>query len=230
MSLLILFIVTFKKKEVKMLKRIILARHGQSSEDIDPTLHNINSGKIAVLTDKGKEQANQLGLNLKTKILQAERFNVYVSPALRAQETWMILSAQINPPIEVVTDSRIRNLNWGNITLENRATIEAQRYESGVLNFTFPEGDHTPDYINSLNNFIESVVAPSKVNDSEISTLLFITHGFALRVILKHLLVLSEKAFQWLRNPPNCHTIELVYDPVADSFSSVEPLLRMDPI
>ncbi len=213
-----------------MLKRIILTRHGQSLEDIDPTLHNINNGKIAELTDIGKEQANQLGLNLKNMIPQAENFNVYVSPALRAQETWAILSTHITPSQNAVTDSRIRNLNWGNITLENRATVEAQRYEAGVLNFTFPEGDHTPDYVSSLNDFIESVVAPSKVHDSEVSTLLFITHGFALRVILKYLLALSEKDFQWLRNPPNCYTIELVYDPVTDSFSSEEPLLRMDPI
>lgn len=213
-----------------MLKKIILVRHGQSLEDIDPTLHNIKNGKIAELTSTGKEQANQLGLNLRAKIPLTENFSVYMSPALRVQETWTILSNQINSPIEIVTDSRIRNLNWGNITSENRSSVEAQRYKSGVLNFTFPEGDHTPDYVSLLNDFIEKIITPCKVNDSEVGILLFITHGFALRVILKYLLDLNEKEFQWLSNPPNCYTIELIYDPTTDSFSSVEPLLRRDPI
>ena len=213
-----------------MLKRIIVMRHGQSLEDIDPTMHNINNGKVAELTETGREQTNQLGLNLKDMIPKTEKFSVYVSPALRAQETWAILSTYIEPSHEVVTDSRIRNLNWGNITLENRAIVEAQRYKAGVLNFTFPEGDHTPDYVSSLNDFVESIVTPSKVHSSDVSTLLFITHGFALRVILKYLLALNEKDFQWLRNPPNCYMIELIYDPMTDSFNSTEPLLRVDPV
>ncbi len=213
-----------------MIKKIIITRHGESIEDIDPTLHNICDGKVAELTDTGKKQANQLGLNIKNKILPSEKYNVYVSTALRAQETWINISRKLHSPMEVVVDERIKNLNWGDITLENRALVEAQRYEAGVLNFTFPNGDHTPDYVRSINNFIESIVTPCKVRRSEVSTLLFITHGFALRVILKYLLGLTEEDFKWLRNPPNCYAVELIYDPLIDCFVPTEPLLRMDPI
>jgi broad specificity phosphatase PhoE len=226
---LILFISTFKnKKEKKMTKRIILVRHGQSLEDIDPTMHNIKSGRVAELTEIGRSQVNELGLSLQEKLKRSDKLLVYVSPALRAQETWAILSTQIDSSVKVQTDQRIRNLNWGNITLENRATVEAQRYETGVLNFTFPEGDHTPDYVNAINDFLESVVVPFKDKEFDVSTLFFITHGFALRVILKYLLALSDKDFRWLRNPPNCYMVELVYSSTTDSFSSTEQLLKMD--
>jgi broad specificity phosphatase PhoE len=96
-----------------MIKRIIITRHGESIEDIDPTLHNICNGKVAELTDKGKAQANQLGLSLKDRILPNEKYKVYVSTAFRAQETWVYISHKIHSPVEVVADPRIRNLNWG---------------------------------------------------------------------------------------------------------------------
>ena len=130
-----------------MNKRIILLRHAESIEDVDPTLHNINTGRIAELTEEGKEKAHQLGKHLAAHILKTEPLLVFVSPTNRVTETWDIISTYFSFTLKVVTDHRIRNLNWGNITLENRSIIEAERYKAGVLNFTFPEGDHTPSYV-----------------------------------------------------------------------------------
>ncbi|MBP7831620.1 MAG: histidine phosphatase family protein [Candidatus Pacebacteria bacterium] len=214
-----------------MLKKVIITRHAESSEDIDPTMHNIKDGKSAGLTDRGKVQTIDLAKVIREKLKECNRLFAYVSPADRGQETWELIKDNLGLPFVVLTDVRIRNLNWGNITVANRSTVEADRYAVGVLNFTFPEGDHTPSYVSAINDLIDqSLVDVTSHTEESDDAILFVTHGFALRVILKKLLRLDEKEFQWLSNPPNCYVIELLYDSTSGSFRETEPLRRMNPI
>jgi broad specificity phosphatase PhoE len=114
-------------------------------------------------------------------------------------------------------------LDWGDITVENRAAIEAERYAVGVLNYAFPGGDNTPDYAEAIDRFVhETFRGRSSAIFPECVVVL--THGFALRLIARSVLRIGDEEFRSLANPPNCYCSEIRYDAGSDSFSLLAPL------
>lgn len=206
------------------LKTIVLVRHAESLEDIDPTLHNISDDKSVMLTDHGKFQAREIGERLKREIFSTHNVKVFLSPSHRALETWRIICDTINPQSVPVVDRRIKNLNWGNITLATRVQIEAERYRAGVLYYQFPRGDNTPKYVSSIGAFVAEMLYDKEKEDYP-QHVLVVTHGFALRVIVKFLLSISDEDFRSLRNPPNGYVLRIEY---ADGrFFPTSELLRV---
>jgi broad specificity phosphatase PhoE len=208
------------------LKSIFLTRHSESVEDVDPTLHVMIGGQTVPLTEIGIAQANILGQTLSARFASDDQIAVYLSPTYRVQETWRVLSAHLPIPQSLTTDQRIRNLNWGNVTLENRSQIEAERYKVGVLSYQFPGGDNSPEYIRDVNYFLEEAIYGRRESLSP-QYILVLTHGFALRVMIRSLLQLSDLDFKWLRNPPNGYCLEIAYSIQNDSFITTTPLLRV---
>lgn len=211
------------------LKSIFLIRHAESLEDIDPTLHNVSDDQIITLTDHGVTQAEDLGKKLSDRFCVTDKLVAYISPSYRAITTWNTMSQHFPFMSSVYTDTRIRNLNWGNVTLETRAQIEQERYKAGVLNYHFPYGENTPEYVFNLDEFIAQAVANRQMIESP-DFVVVVTHGFALRIIARFLLRISGVDFKWLRNPPNGYCLELQYDTHQDCFIATAPLLRMQPI
>lgn len=206
------------------LKSIALIRHAESLEDVDPTLHNVSDDSIVSLTEHGRSKARNIGEHLSRKISHEERVRVYLSTSHRARETWEIISEFIVPVMIPTVDGRIRNLNWGNITLETRSQIEAERYRAGVLYYQFPGGDNTPDYISAIGRFVSEVFLGKKDEDYP-EHVVIVTHGFALRVIAKFLLAISDEEFRELRNPPNGYVLRVEHK--NHSFIPETPLLRV---
>ncbi len=211
------------------IRKVILVRHTESSEDIDPSLHNVADDRSISLTPRGKTQARKLGKTLTNRVSICGSVGVYLSPTRRAIETWNILSRYFPRPDLIEVEPSIRNLDWGNVTLNNRAEIEAERYKAGVLNYQFPGGDNCVEYVTAIDNFVKRITA-DRNNQQFPECLLIVTHGFALRVILRTLLHLSDQDFRWLRNPPNGYCLELEYDREKDLFVTSTPLIRMNPI
>ncbi len=207
------------------LRNILLIRHVESLEDVNPSLHNIPHGHVVGLTSRGIEQARGLGIQL-AKETGGVRYRVYLSPSYRAQETWRILAEGLPPPEVTILEPRIRNLNWGTITPETRPSIEAERYRAGVLNYNFPGGDSTPAYVQDVDAFLSEVLQNRRGFEFP-EQVWILTHGFALRVIVRRLLSLSDEDFRWLRNPPNGYLLGLQYESLSDTFVSTAPLLRM---
>lgn len=210
------------------LKSLLLIRHTESLEDVDPTLHTAQDSMIP-LTETGITQAKNLGETWSVLFTSQSTVTVYLSPSLRARSVWDILAAYFPPPLTLVVNERIRNLNWGSTSLQNRAQIEAERYETGVLNYQFPHGDNTPEYVRNINEFVEKAVS-SRQNESSPEYIIIVTHGFALRIIAQYLLHISDVDFRWLRNPPNGYCLEITYNATEDSFTPTTPLLRMKPV
>lgn len=210
------------------LRTILLIRHAQSEEDINPSIHNLADDHEIKLTLFGIEQTKKLAhcllqyLNIKNKI-------IYLSPSKRARETWNILNSYSADKNLVYVDKRIRNLNWGNITLETRKQIETERYKVGVLNYKFPGGDNTPDYIADICDFTKEMLYDcNKQNFPE--CIIIITHGFALRVIARSILNISDEEFKWLANPPNCYWAKILYFTQESRFVLHKALPTIKPI
>ena len=212
------------------LKSIFLIRHVESLEDVDPTLHTVKDKDNGVgITDQGRSQGMNLGETWAVRFTSENSLVVYLSPSFRVRETWDLLSPYFPKPQSIKVDKRIRNLDWGNTTLENRSRIEKERYEAGVLEYQFPGGDNTPEYVGNINQFIEKAIHERKDTDFP-EYIVIILHGFALRVIARFLLGISDVDFKWLRNPPNGYCLEITYNAEEDSFTSTTPLLRMKPV
>ena len=104
--------------------------------------------------------------------------------------------------IDISEVESIRNLNWGNTNHQNVKQISRERYDKGVLYFQFPNGDNTPTFVKNIGQFVVDNV----LGEPDDCIIIF-THGFALRVIAKFILGISDKEFRYLRNPKNCFSL-----------------------
>lgn len=193
------------------LQTVLIIRHAQSEEDINPSIHNLVNDNEIKLTSFGIKQINELGCCLSQFNITNNFCNIiYLSSSKRARETWTVLEPYLIGEKIIHTDNRIRNLNWGNITLETREQTEAERYKIGVLKYKFPGGDNTPDYVEAINDFTKEIFYNcNKLEFPE--RIIIITHGFALRVIARSIFNIPDEQFKWLANPPNCYCAEITY-------------------
>jgi broad specificity phosphatase PhoE len=156
-----------------------------------------------------------------------ECHHCFVSPSNRALETHDMLSGYSFPDFQLpdlVVEPRIRSLNWGNTTSENRDQIERQRYEAGVLNYKFPGGENTPQFVDAIREFVDEFKQQFQGENA-----LIITHGFALRVLVKAFVRMDDHSFRYLANPPNCFVVKLVQKPKSFGFALKSEMPKADP-
>lgn len=188
-----------------MLKQIFLIRHAQSEEDIDPNIRNgVHDSRIAI-TSTGKSQVASVAKILHPKISGYKHIKIVTSPSNRAHQT-MSLFRSYFPAIsfEVVHEKCIKNLNWGNVDETTLKEVEQERYRVGVLYFQFPEGDNTSEFVKRIEKYIARLIRDGR-DETYSECVIIFTHGFALRVIAKALLNMSDEEFRYLSNPPNCY-------------------------
>jgi broad specificity phosphatase PhoE len=187
-----------------MLRRILLVRHAQSEEDVEPHLRDRVSDRRISVTDEGQNQVKRLAGQLRGDFEKQTKVMVYSSDTTRASQT-MTLFEKLYPNVVFTTEyeSSIRNLNWGSVTARTVKTIEQERYRVGVLHYQFPDGDHTPTFVSNVRRFVADMLSRGKHPDHPEVTIVF-THGFALRVLAKELIGMSDNEFRFLKNPPNC--------------------------
>ncbi|MEA2112578.1 MAG: histidine phosphatase family protein [Patescibacteria group bacterium] len=187
------------------LKKVVVIRHAQSQEDINPNLSGELEDYQISITEEGENQANDIIGNLQTILYPFPSVKIYSSPSNRAIQTASIVGSLLGlKDLDVIIEHRIRNLNWGNTTPMNIKIIEKERYKVGVLYYKFPGGDDSSIFVRSIGEFVDEL----KINGSQRNfpeNVIVVTHGFALRVIAKFLLNMSEDDFRWIRNPINCY-------------------------
>ncbi len=190
------------------LKSVFIVRHAESEEDVDPTLHNLTDDSKIGLTENGRRQidsiVNKIALQVRNRITIT-----FVSPSFRANETCKLAAVHI-PELNRVRriDPRLRNLNWGAITLENRHIVEEERYKTGVLKYQFPSGDDSAVYARHIGEFVEEVQLQADRDDYP-EVAIIITHGFAMRIIIKYFCNMPDSDFRWLANPSSAFVAEL---------------------
>lgn len=188
-----------------MLKRVFLVRHAQSEEDINAAMHGRVPDQRISITSTGKKQVMDLAKILKPKISAYKKVKIITSSSNRAGQT-MSLFCSMFPLIDfdISFESCIRNLNWGNVDEFSLKEVEQERYRVGVLYFQFPCGDNTPDFVRDIECFVNNLKIKGQAEDYPECAVIF-THGFALRVIAKIFLQISDEDFRSLANLPNCY-------------------------
>lgn len=204
------------------LKNLLVLRHAESQEDVDFSAHS-KEDKYIGITERGVRQAVSVAPLISNVLLQGRGFLVIASPCRRIEETLRNVFLGWSTAPQVSVDSRLRNLNWGSTNSENRLVIEKERYAAGVLEYSFPEGDSTPEYVKNLQFLLNNLLVDCEKTPYPESVLIA-THGFALRVIVKILLGMSNEEFRWLANPSNCYLAELVFSAEAKKFSLAKSL------
>lgn len=79
--------------------------------------------------------------------------------------------------------------------------IEAERYKTGVLRYTFPTGESAASLISRLRTFTEKMFAVQKETENDI---VVFSHGFEFRVLLMIIMGWDEKLFESFSNLGNC--------------------------
>ena len=207
------------------LENIFVIRHGESEEDVNPEIKGEIKDSEIGLTEKGIIQAKEAAENIRAELVGFEHITLYVSPYKRTQQTAeIILDTLQDGRIEMVTEPSIRSLNWGDVNRENLKEREQERYQVGVLHYHFPGGDKSPEYIDSIYDFVYKIVKEKHINSGKREFVIIIGHGFSLRIIVKAFTEMSDEDFKCIKNPPSTFVARIYFDPTSNNFFMREPL------
>lgn len=209
-----------------MLKQMILVRHAESEEDVNPTIRSHILDSQISLTLAGQKQVTELVNKLRPFIESCRSVRLIASTTNRAKQTTQLFSEQFTEcEFDVVYEDRVRSLNWGTVDEKTIRQVEKERYQVGVLYFQFPGGDDTKVFVESIESFVEEL-KEAGTEASHPECVIIFTHGFALRVIAKAAVGMSDEEFRYLANPPNCYVVSLRYS--GGDFELDKPLPRID--
>lgn len=180
------------------------ARHGETLSNIERRLTGREGD--SPLTEKGVEQAKQLGKSLKDIAFGA----VYSSPLNRAVDTVKIAFGN---KYKICIDERLAEIGLGFMNGMTFDDASINFPESGMLFFTDPvsykppsNGECLGDMIKRISSFIDDI---TKKNYSKIFIL---THGYALRVLYACTI---DKSISTIAESPrysNCDVVHYTYD------------------
>ena len=106
--------------------KIFIFRHGQTE---DNKTHTFSGFRQSDLTSEGIAEAKTIGETLKNeKVTRA-----YQSDLIRSQHTLQLVLGGYHQGVEVITDPRIKERDYGNLTGKNKDVIEHQTPEQFKL-------------------------------------------------------------------------------------------------
>ena len=201
------------KKIMNRPKRIILVRHGESQANVNSKIYDYVPDKLIDLTDLGKEQAKQTGRKLR-EILKEESVNFYVSPLLRAVQTYRIISLSFEKDRhKMFEDPKLREQEWGNFQDSTKIKeVLAQRDKIGKFYFRFQNGESGADVYDRASLFIESMFRDLEGNSFPsycaqeqgiTQNVVVVSHGLFIRLFLMKFFKLTVEEFEKLENPKN---------------------------
>ena len=208
-------------------RRLLVMRHAESLEDIDKTAYERIADEDMPLSEHGREQAEIFGSRFVSSFGPCAFLRIVLSPSKRVLETAEILVSRLPASIKwsLATDHLIAKQNWGNVTIHNRSEIERERYRVGVLRYQFPGGESGNEMLFRFDLFVKRLsLAMSDLSAEE--TVLVISHGFEMRVLLKSLLGWNEDFFESLAHPQHCEIKRLAFD--NGSFVLLDEMTRYD--
>lgn len=154
------------------IKNIVTIQH---TESVHHTNGMIGSWTDWELTQKGKEQAKQIGKKL-SKELSGENFVLYSSTLLRAKQTAEIVGKQLN--IEPKFTEKLKERNLGSAVGKSvqwlRDNIETEEYT--IDDKCFHNAESRRDAWDRLVPFYEEIL------NSEIENIIIVSHGDTLSI------------------------------------------------
>lgn len=183
--------------------RIVLVRHGESQGNSDDAVYTKVSDWRISLTEAGREQGTQAGLNLRKLIGDGDVF-FYYSPYYRTVETCKhIMEAFDQDQVRGMREEpRMAEQQFGNLqNLEAIRKSKNERHLYGRFFYRFPNGEAGLDVYNRVTSFIETL---RRDHMEEGCTPVIITHGLSLRLFLMAWFQWTVEEFETTQNPHNC--------------------------
>ena len=165
--------------------RLFLIRHGETEWNV---AHIAQGHLDSLLTERGVAQCQALGRRLKGYIFDT----IYSSDLGRCQKTAQYAIGETGQPIHL--DERLRERNLGVVQGLNRQQARAQLPEvaAGIgsrdPDYVVPEGESVRQMLDRMLAFLEDMLAQHAGE-----TVLVVSHGGVLSVLMRHLLGLSPE-------------------------------------
>lgn len=184
--------------------KIFVIRHGQTTDNKD----KIFSGKRDVdLTPSGEEEAKRIGEELKgEKITKA-----YQSDQIRSQHTLQLVLDGYHQNVQIFTDPRIRERDYGDLTGQSKTEWEQkdpQQYKLWHRSYDVPppNGESLKDVEKRVNEFLEENI-PTWTKDDVV---LISAHANSIRPMRKYFEhMTSEEMCSFEYTPGEIFTYEI---------------------
>ena len=163
--------------------KIFFIRHGETTGDVE---NRYGGDYNDHLSEKGKQQSLNLSRNLSSKGIEI----IYSSPLIRAQETSITLSTQLQCEIITIPNLKERN-QYGILTGMNKDEAK-QKYPNEVellkdrLN-TVEKAESYEDFSKRLADAFDEIV-----DNSKYVAIAIVAHGGPLRVLFRDILKWGE--------------------------------------
>jgi broad specificity phosphatase PhoE len=195
---------------------IILARHGETEADQDPTVYGRVPDHAIRLTPRGHLQAQEAGRQL-LQTTGTRRIAFYVSPYTRTRQTFERIAEALGDRIwRVREDPRLREQEWGNLyTVAHVQTVVRERIDFGPFYYRIPNGESGADVYDRLSTFFESLHRDFQKTDYP-PVAAIITHGMLIRLFLMRWYRWRVEEFHRLRNPGFCQLVVMKRDEQGD--------------
>lgn len=162
---------------------IVIVRHGQSEWN---KLNLFTGFKDIGLTDYGREQAMNAGINIKENFKQ--QFDmVFTSNLSRAIDTCNIILKEINFDGIAINDIALNERDYGDLTGLNKKEL-AEKYGAETvhkwrrsIDVRPPNGENLLDVIDRVTPYFKSIILPL-LNDNK--NILIVAHGNSIRALL----------------------------------------------
>lgn len=155
--------------------KIFIFRHGETSDNKD---HTFSGWRQVDLDETGIEEAKRIGEKLKSeKVTKA-----YQSDLLRSKHTLELVLNGFHQNVEVITDPRIKERDYGNLTGQNKDEVSQKEPENYKLwhrsyDVAPPNGESIKDVEERVLFFLNEAVSTWKADD-----VIFISaHGNSIR-------------------------------------------------
>jgi 2,3-bisphosphoglycerate-dependent phosphoglycerate mutase len=176
--------------------KIFVFRHGQTD---DNKTHTFSGFRQSDLTKEGIEEAKKIGEELKNeKVTKA-----YQSDLIRSQHTLQLVLGNYHQGVEIITDPRIKERDYGNLTGKNKdntARSYPDQYSLWHRSYDVPPpgGESIRDVEVRVLTFLNDVLPTLKPDD-----VVFISaSGNSIRPIRKYFEHLSNEEMSTYENIP----------------------------
>lgn len=208
----------FTREEYDLLPpRIIVMRHGESAGNVSPELYCSLPDNIVPLTDKGHEEAKNAGKKLRTKLVKLHerdksemRIFVMTSPYRRTMETTdgLIDAFDDDEVTGVRSAVQLREQDFGNFQTPSKINADMEeRNRFGRFWFRFPNGESGSDVYDRMTIFTDHLVRDMGLGRFSGQSLVLVTHGLTLRILLMRWFHWSVPQFLEVFNPRNCDPV-----------------------
>ncbi|KAG6392192.1 hypothetical protein SASPL_146403 [Salvia splendens] len=192
-------------------KRIVLLRHGESSDN-SGSGDGISPSHSTPLTRRGAEQARQAGTLIKNLLDQScpsWKIYVYVSPfeCTRSTLREMGRAFPASRLIGVREECRVREQDFGNFQdPQKMRQLKEVRDKFGRFFFRFPEGESGADVYDRVSKSMWRDIDMQRFphDGGDEVNLMIVSHGLAIRIFLMRWFRWTVEEFERLKSPKDC--------------------------